>query len=165
MANEKPTSCTKSFKHESFRYFVILVIAICLIVCIVSQVSVCVYIYHKFSRLDKRMDDFGNVLESILDGSSSKFTSSQRALNENGGVVRERRSLQQTNTNLQGLVKRLNVMEKRYAENYTGEWVISIWHSSEYSESIAVRFEKKNGIDKNNRLYVIMIKLNEVFRQ
>ena len=165
MANEKPTSCTKSLKHDSFRYFVILVIAICLIVCIVSQVSVCVHIYHKFSRLDKRMNDFGNVLENILDGSSSKFTSSQTALNENGGVVRERRSLQQTNTNLQGLVKRLNVMEKRYAENYTGEWVISIWRSSEYSGSIAVRFEKKNGIDKNNRLYVIMIKLNEVFRQ
>ena len=116
MANEKPTSCTKSFKHESFLSFVILFIAICLIVCIVSQVSVCVYIYHKFSRLDKRVDDFGNVLEHILDESSSKLTSNQTALNENGEVVRERRSLQKTNTNLQGLVQRLNVMEKRYAD-------------------------------------------------
>ena len=114
MANEKPASCTKSFKHESFLSFVILFIAICLIVCIVSQVSVCVYIYHKFSRLDKRVDGFGNVLEHILDESSSKLTSNQTALNENGEVVRERRSLQQTNTNLQGLVLRLNVMEKRY---------------------------------------------------
>ena len=116
MANEKPTSCTKSFKHESFLSFVILFIAICLIVCIVSQVSVCVYIYHKFSRLDKRVDDFGNVLEHILDESSSKLTSNQTALNENGEVVRERRSLQKTNTNLQGLVQWLNVMEKRYAD-------------------------------------------------
>ena len=116
MANEKPTSCTKSFKHESFLSFVILFIAICLIVCIVSQVSVCVYIYHKFSRLDKRVDDFGSVLEHILDESSSKLTSNQTALNENGEVVRERRSLQKTNTNLQGLVQRLNVMEKRYAD-------------------------------------------------
>ena len=116
MANEKPASCTKSFKHESFLSFVILFIAICLIVCIVSQVSVCVYIYHKFSRLDKRVDGFGNVLEHILDESSSKLTSNQTALNENGEVVRERRSLQQTNTNLQGLVLRLNVMEKRYTD-------------------------------------------------
>ena len=115
MANEKPTSCTKSFKHESFLSFVILFIAICLIVCIASQVSVCVYIYHKFSRLDKRVDDFGNVLEHILDESSSKLTSNQTALNENGEVLRER-SLQKTNTNLQGLVQRLNVMEKRYAD-------------------------------------------------
>ena len=60
--------------------------------------------------------DFGNVLEHILDESSSKLTSNQTALNENGEVVRERRSLQQMNTNLQGLVKRLNVMEKRYAD-------------------------------------------------
>ena len=116
MANEKPTSCTKSFKHESFLSFVILFIAICLIVCIASQVSVCVYIYHKFSRLDKRVDGFGNVLEHILDESSSKLTSNQTALNENGEVLRERRSLQKTNTNLQGLVQRLNVMEKRYAD-------------------------------------------------
>ena len=116
MANEKPTSCTKSFKHESFLSFVILFIAICLIVCIASQVSVCVYIYHKLSRLDKRVDDFGNVLEHILDESSSKLTSNQTALNENGEVLRERRSLQKTNTNLQGLVQRLNVMEKRCAD-------------------------------------------------
>ena len=122
MANEKPTSCTKSFKHESFLSFVILFIAICLIVCIVSQVSVCVYIYHKFSRLDKRVDDFGNVLEHILDESSSKLTSNQTALNENGEVLRERRSLQKTNTNLQGLVQRLNVMEKRYADPGGGGW-------------------------------------------
>ena len=120
MANEKPTSCTKSFKHESFLSFVILFIAICLIVCIASQVSVCVYIYHKFSRLDKRVDDFGNVLEHILDESSSKLTSNQTALNENGEVLRERRSLQKTNTNLQGLVQRLNVMEKRYADRGGG---------------------------------------------
>ena len=105
MANEKPTSCTKSFKHESFLSFVILFIAIFLIVCIASQVSVCVYIYHKFSRLDKRVDGFGNVLEHILDESYSKLTSNQTALNENGEVVRERRSLQKTNTNLQGLVQ------------------------------------------------------------
>ena len=37
-------------------------------------------------------------------------------LHENGEVVRERRSLQQMNTNLQGLVKGLNVVEKRYAD-------------------------------------------------
>ena len=116
MAHEKPTNCTKSFKHENFLSFVILFIAICLIVCIVSQVCVCVYVYNKFSRLDKRLDDFGNVVEHIFDESSSKLISNQTALNENGEVVRKRRSLQQTNTNLQGLVKRLNVMEKRYAD-------------------------------------------------
>lgn len=93
MANENPTICTKSFKHENFLSFVILFIAICLIVCIVSQVSVCVYVYHKFSRLDKRLDDSGNVLEHIFDESSSKLISNQTALNENGKVVRERTSL------------------------------------------------------------------------
>ena len=66
MANEKPTTCSRSFKpDESFRSFVNVFMAMCLIACIISQVSVCVYIYHKFTRLDERIDNLGNIIAKI----------------------------------------------------------------------------------------------------
>ena len=113
MANEKPTTCSRSFKpDESFRSFVNVFIAMCLTACIISQVSVCVYIYHKFTRLDERIDNLGNLIEKIVVERSFKSHTNQTALDENK-VVRERRSVQQSATNLQSLAKRVIVIEKR----------------------------------------------------
>ena len=63
MANEKSTTCSRSFKlDESFRSFVNVFTAMCLIACIISQV----YIYHKFTRMDERIDNLGNIVEKIV---------------------------------------------------------------------------------------------------
>ena len=82
--------------------------AMCLIACTISQV----YIYHKFTRLDERIDNLGNIIEKIVVERSSKSHTNQTALGENK-VVRERRSVQQRATNLQSLAKRVIVIEKR----------------------------------------------------
>ena len=113
MANEKSTSCTWSFwPDQSFRSFVNVFMAMCLIACIISQFSVCVYIYHKFTRMDERIENLGNIMEKIVIERSSKIHTNQTALDENN-VVRERRSLQQRATNLQSLAKRVIEIEKR----------------------------------------------------
>ena len=110
MANEKPTTCSMSFKPgEGFRSFVNVFMALCLIACIVSQV----YIHHKFTRLDERIDNLVNMMEKIVVQRSSKSHTNQTALGENK-VVRERRSVQQQRaTKLQSLAKRLIEIEKR----------------------------------------------------
>ena len=79
---------------------------------IISQVSVCVYMYHKFTRLDQRIDNLGNIIEKIVVERSFKSHTNQTALDENK-VVRERRSVQQKASNLQSLAKRVIVIEKR----------------------------------------------------
>ena len=109
MANEKSTTCSRSFKpDESFRSFVNVFTAMCLIACIISQV----YIYHKFTRMEERIDNLGNIVEKIVVERSSKSHTNQTALDENN-VVRERRSVQQRATNMQSLAKRVIVIEKR----------------------------------------------------
>ena len=109
MANEKSTTCSRSFKpDESFRSSVNVFTAMCLIACIISQV----YIYHKFTRMDERIDDLGNIVEKIVVERSSKSLTNQTALDENN-VARERRSVQQRATNMQSLAKRVIVIEKR----------------------------------------------------
>ena len=113
MANEKSTTCSRFFKpDQSFRSFVNVFMAMCLIACIISQASVCVYIYHKFTRMDERIDNLGNIVEKIVVERSSKSHTNQTALDENN-VVRQRRSVQQRATNLQSLAKRVIVIEKR----------------------------------------------------
>ena len=113
MANEKSTTCSRFFKpDQSFRSFVNVFMAMCLIACIISQASVYVYIYHKFTRMDERIDNLGNIVEKIVVERSSKSRTNQTALDENN-VVRERRSVQQRATNLQSLAKRVIVIEKR----------------------------------------------------
>ena len=116
MANEKSTTCSRFFKpDQSFRSFVNVFMAMCLIACIISQASVCVYIHHKFTRMDERIDNLGNIVEKIVVERSSKSHTNQTALDENN-VVRERRSVQQRATNLQSLAKRVIVIEKRWAD-------------------------------------------------
>ena len=71
-----------------------------------------IYIYHKFTRMDERIDNLGNIVEKIVVERSSKSHTNQTALDENN-VVRQRRSVQQRATNLQSLAKRVIVIEKR----------------------------------------------------
>ena len=108
-ANEKSTTCSRSFKpDESFRSFVNVFMAMCFIACIISQL----YIYHKFTRMDERIDNLGNIVEKIVVERLSKSHTNQTALDENN-VVRQRRSVQQRDSNLQSLAKRVIVIERR----------------------------------------------------
>ena len=77
----------------------------------ISSFRVRLYI-HKFTRLDERIDNLGNIIEKIAVERSFESHTNQTALDENK-VVRERRSVQQRASNLQSLAKRVIVIEKR----------------------------------------------------
>lgn len=106
----------KLSKSKRFRFLLNLTIATCLIACIASQVSVCLYNYHKFMQLNSRIDNLKQLVEVIAVERSSKLTASQQAISDENEVMREKRSVAEEGfADLRGLAERVTVLEDRYA--------------------------------------------------
>ena len=82
--------------------------------CIAFQFSVCVYNYHKFLAIEKRLDQVERGVEKIIADDLPKAAANQASFNQNEVfTVRERRSSLKAGTNRQSLAKRVNVIESR----------------------------------------------------
>ena len=107
-------STTTSPGPERFRALLNFVTLICLLTCIAFQFSVCVYNYHKFLAIEKRLDQVERGVDKITAKEPPKAAVNQASFNQNEVVsVRERRSALQKSTNLQSLAKRVSVIESR----------------------------------------------------
>ena len=107
-------STTASPGPERFRALLNFVTLICLLACIAFQFSVCVYNYHKFLAIEKRLDQVERSVEKITAKEPPKAAVNLASFNQNEVVsVRERRSALQKSTNLQSLAKRVSVIESR----------------------------------------------------
>ena len=117
MENEAKAICqAKLSKSKRFRFLLNLTVATCLIACIVSQVSVCLYNYHKFMQLNSRIDNLKQLLEVIAAERSSKLTASQQVISDENEVMREKRSVAEERfADLRDLAERVMVLEDRYA--------------------------------------------------
>lgn len=117
MENEAKAICqAKLSKSKRFRFLLNLTIATCLIACIASQVSVCLYNYHKFMQLNSRIDNLKQLVEVIAVERSSKLIASQRAISDENEVMREKRSVAEERfADLRGLAERVMLLEDRYA--------------------------------------------------
>jgi len=99
---------------ERFRALLNFVTLICLLACIAFQFSVCVYNYHKFLAIEKRLDQVERSVDKITAKEPPKAAINLASFNQNEVVsVRERRSALQKSTNLQSLAKRVSVIESR----------------------------------------------------
>lgn len=116
MENEAKAICqAKLSKSKRFRFLLNLTIATCLIACIASQVSVCLYNYHKFMQLNSRIDNLKQLVEVIAVERSSKLIASQQAISDEK-VRREKRSVAEERfADLRGLAERVMLLEDRYA--------------------------------------------------
>lgn len=116
MENEAKAICqAKLSKSKRFRFLLNLTIATCLIACIASQVSVCLYNYHKFMQLNSRIDNLKQLVEVIAVERSSKLIASQQAIWDEK-VIREKRSVAEERfADLRGLAERVMLLEDRYA--------------------------------------------------
>ena len=111
MGQESTTALPRS---ERFRALLNFVTLICLLACIAFQFSVCVYNYHKFLAIEKRLDQVERSVDKIIAKEPPKAAVNQASFNQNEVVtVRERRSALQKSTNLQSLAKRVSVIESR----------------------------------------------------
>lgn len=117
MENEAKAICqAKLSKSKRFRFLLNLTIATCLIACIASQVSVCLYNYHKFMQLNSRIDNLKQLVEVIAVEKSSKLIASQQAISDENEVMREKRSVAEERfADLRGLAERVMLLEDRYA--------------------------------------------------
>lgn len=117
MENEAKAICqAKLSKSKRFRFLLNLTIATCLIACIASQVSVCLYNYHKFMQLNSRIDNLKQLVEVIAVERSSKLIASQQAISDENEVMREKRSVAEERfADLRGLAERVMLLEDRYA--------------------------------------------------
>lgn len=117
MENEAKAICqAKRSKSKRFRFLLSLTIATCLIACIASQVSVCLYNYHKFMQLNSRIDNLKQLVEVIAVEKSSKLIASQQAISDENEVMREKRSVAEERfADLRGLAERVMLLEDRYA--------------------------------------------------
>lgn len=117
MENEAKAICqAKLSKSKRFRFLLNLTIATCLIACIASQVSVCLYNYHKFMQLNSRIDNLKQLVEVIAVERSSKLIASQQAISDENEVMREKRSVAEERfADLRGLAERVLLLEDRYA--------------------------------------------------
>lgn len=117
MENEAKAICqAKLSKSKRFRLLLNLTIATCLIACIASQVSVCLYNYHKFMQLNSRIDNLKQLVEVIAVERSSKLIASQQAISDENEVMREKRSVAEERfADLRGLAERVMLLEDRYA--------------------------------------------------
>ena len=117
MENEAKAICqAKLSKSKRFRFLLNLTIATCLIACIASQVSVCLYNYHKFMQLNSRIDNLKQLVEVIAVEKSSKLIASQQAISDENEVMREKRSAAEERfADLRGLAERVMLLEDRYA--------------------------------------------------
>ena len=108
-------STTASPGPERFRALLNFVTLICLLACIAFQFSVCVYNYHKFLAIEKRLDQVERSVDKIIAKEPPfKAAVNQVSFNQNEVVtMRERRSALQKSTNLQSLAKRVSVIESR----------------------------------------------------
>ena len=107
-------STTASPGPERFRALLNFVTLICLLACIAFQFSVCVYNYHKFLAIEKRLDQVERSVDKITAKEPPKAAVNLASFNQNEVVsVRERRSALQKSTNLQSLAKRVSVIESR----------------------------------------------------
>lgn len=116
MENEAKAICqAKLSKSKRFRFLLNLTIATCLIACIASQVSVCLYNYHKFMQLNSRIDNVKQLVEVIAVERSSKLIASQQTISDEK-VIREKRSVAEERfADLRGLAERVMLLEDRYA--------------------------------------------------
>lgn len=116
MENEAKAICqAKLSKSKRFRFLLNLTIATCLIAFIASQVSVCLYNYHKFMQLNSRIDNLKQLVEVIAVERSSKLIASQQAISDEK-VMREKRSVAEERfADLRGLAERVMLLEDRYA--------------------------------------------------
>ena len=109
---QEPTTASPGL--ERFRALLNFVTLICLLACIAFQFSVCVYNYHKFLAIEKRLDQVERSVDKIIAKEPPKAAVNQASFNQNEVVtVRERRSALQKSTNLQSLAKRVSVIESR----------------------------------------------------
>lgn len=117
MENEAKAICqAKLSKSKRFRFLLNLTIATCLIACIASQVSVCLYNYHKFMQLNSRIDNLKQLVEVIAVERSSKLIASQQAISDENEVMREKRSVAEERfADRRGLAERVMLLEDRYA--------------------------------------------------
>lgn len=117
MENEAKAICqAKLSKSKRFRFLLNLTIATCLITCIASQVSVCLYNYHKFMQLNSRIDNLKQLVEVIAVERSSKLIASQQAISDENEVMREKRSVAEERfADRRGLAERVMLLEDRYA--------------------------------------------------
>ena len=117
MENEAKAICqAKLSKSKRFRLLLNLTIATCLIACIASQVSVCLYNYHKFMQLNSRIDNLKQLVEVIAVERSSKLIASKQAISDENEVMREKRSVAEERfADLRGLAERVMLLEDRYA--------------------------------------------------
>lgn len=117
MENEAKAICqAKLSKSTRFRFLLNLTIATCLIACIASQVSVCLYNYHKFMQLNSRIDNLKQLVEVIAVERSSKLIASQQAISDENEVMPEKRSVAEERfADLRGLAERVMLLEDRYA--------------------------------------------------
>ena len=105
---------SSSSRPEWFPSLLNFVTVICLLLCIAFQFSVCVYNYHKFLAIEKRLDQVERSVDKIIAKEPPKAAVNQASFNQNEVVtVRERRSALQKSTNLQSLAKRVSVIESR----------------------------------------------------
>ena len=116
MENEAKAICqAKLSKSKRFRFLLNLTIATCLIAFIASQVSVCLYNYHKFMQLNSRIDNLKQLVEVIAVEISSLLIASQQAISDEK-VMREKRSVAEERfADLRGLAERVMLLEDRYA--------------------------------------------------
>ena len=106
---------SSSSRPERFPSLLNFVTVICLLLCIAFQFFVCVYNYHKFLAIEKRLDQVERSVDKIIAEKLPKAAANKARFIQNKDVtdVRERRSALQKATNLQSLAKRVNVIESR----------------------------------------------------
>ena len=112
MGKETVTAFSRASRPERFGACLNFVVAMCLLACIAFQFSVCLYNHHKFAKMDERIHHLEQIMEKIFVEGSPKLAANQTTLEQNK-VVREKRAVQQTATNLRSLAKRVNVIENR----------------------------------------------------
>jgi len=93
-------SIPSSSRPEWFRALLNFLTVVCLLLCIAFQFSVCVYSYHKFLAIEKRLDQVERGVEKIIADDLPKAAANQASFKQNEVfTVRERRSALKAVTN------------------------------------------------------------------